>query len=83
MTTRTGSYAFDSSAVNPWAYFCVRLNQSLVPMAALALVFLGEKNWRHGVALSRPSGSLTALLGAAIIARPELLAIVSGGYPAP
>jgi predicted metal-binding membrane protein len=52
-------------------------------MAALALVFLGEKNWRHGVALSRPSGSLTALLGAAIIARPELLAIVSGGYPAP
>ena len=48
----------------------------------VGLLFLGEKNWRHGVALTRVSG-LAVLLGAAIVARPELLAIVSGGYPAP
>jgi len=64
-----------------WAAVVGLMN--LVWMAALALLFLGEKNWRHGVALSRVSGSLAALLGAAIVARPELLAIVSGGYPAP
>jgi predicted metal-binding membrane protein len=54
---------------------------NLVWMAGIALVFVLEKNWRYGVALSRVAGTLIALLGLAVIARPDLLTIVSNGYP--
>jgi predicted metal-binding membrane protein len=56
---------------------------NLVWMAALALVFLAEKNWRHGVTLTRVTGVAIAVLGLAVIAFPQLLAAISSGLPGP
>jgi hypothetical protein len=47
-------------------------------MAALALVFLAEKNWRHGAGLNRLVGTAIALLGCAVLLYPDLLALLSG-----
>jgi len=47
-------------------------------MAALALVFLAEKNWQHGVTFNRVVGTAVAVLGCAILLYPDLLGIVSG-----
>ncbi|MGH7759936.1 MAG: DUF2182 domain-containing protein [Candidatus Dormibacteraceae bacterium] len=52
---------------------------NLVWMAALALVFLAEKNWRRGVAVSRVAGALVAVLGAAVIVHPAFLGTLSHG----
>ncbi len=46
---------------------------NLVWMAALALIFLLEKNWRHGVAVSRIAGAGVGLLGVAILLQPQVL----------
>ncbi len=46
---------------------------NLVWMAGLALVFLLEKNWRHGVAVSRIAGTGVALLGVAVLIQPQVL----------
>ena len=46
---------------------------NLVWMAAIAVVFLVEKHWRHGLGLSRVVGSAVALLGVAVMLRPEVL----------
>jgi predicted metal-binding membrane protein len=46
---------------------------NLVWMAGLALIFLLEKNWRHGVAVSRIAGTGVALLGAAVLVQPSVL----------
>lgn len=46
---------------------------NLVWMAGLALVFLLEKNWRRGVAVSRIAGTGVALLGVAVLIRPQVL----------
>ena len=54
---------------------------NLVWMVALALVFLAEKNWRHGVLLTRVAGTLVAGLGLAVLVHPELLTWLSGGSP--
>src|SRR5207302_4216917 len=43
---------------------------NLVWMVALALVFLLEKNWRHGVAVSRVAGASVALLGILVFVQP-------------
>jgi len=51
---------------------------NLVWMAALALVFLAEKNWRHGGLVNRVGGTAVALLGCAVLLYPDLLGIVSG-----
>ena len=51
---------------------------NLAWMALLALIFLAEKNWRHGVGLSRIAGTAVALLGLAILVHPDLLTVVSG-----
>jgi predicted metal-binding membrane protein len=51
---------------------------NLVWMAILALIFLAEKSWRHGVGLSRVAGTAVALLGLAILLHPDLLTAVSG-----
>ncbi len=51
---------------------------NLVWMALLALVFLAEKNWRHGIQLNRVVGTLTVLLGLAVLLNPDLLSFVSG-----
>ena len=56
---------------------------NLVWMAVLAAIFLAEKNWRLGLLLSRVTGVAVALLGLAVIADPGLLAVISGGWPAP
>jgi predicted metal-binding membrane protein len=46
---------------------------NLVWMAALALIFLLEKNWRHGVTVSRIAGTAVAALGVAVLVQPQLL----------
>ena len=51
---------------------------NLVWMGLLALVFFLEKNWRHGVALSRVAGTAVFLLGVAIALQPALLARIAG-----
>jgi predicted metal-binding membrane protein len=51
---------------------------NLVWMAVLALVFLAEKNWRHGGGLNRLVGTAIALLGCAVLLYPDLLALLSG-----
>jgi predicted metal-binding membrane protein len=51
---------------------------NLAWMAAFAVLFFLEKNWRHGVMLSRISGVACVLLGLAVIAQPDVLHIVSG-----
>jgi predicted metal-binding membrane protein len=58
---------------------------NLVWMALLALIFLVEKNWRHGVAFNRVVGTAIAVLGCAVLINPDVLGIVSGatGPPAP
>ena len=52
-------------------------------MALLTIIFLGEKNWRYGVELSRAAGTLVGLLGIAIIVDPEVLSLLSGGILSP
>jgi predicted metal-binding membrane protein len=42
-------------------------------MAVFALLFFLEKNWRHGVMLSRISGAACVLAGLAVIVRPGLI----------
>ncbi len=54
---------------------------NLVWMAAIALMFLAEKNWRHGVALTKVAGTAVTALGIAVIVHPEWLATISGGSP--
>jgi predicted metal-binding membrane protein len=46
---------------------------NLVWMAGLALIFLLEKNWRHGVAVSRIAGTAVALLGLTVLLQPQAL----------
>src|SRR5438132_1048164 len=50
---------------------------NLVWMAALAQVFLAEKNWRHGVLFNRLADTAVALFGCAVLLYPNLLEIVS------
>jgi predicted metal-binding membrane protein len=52
---------------------------NVVWMAGLALVFLAEKNWRYGAALSKVAGVAVGLLGIAVIVDPGLLTWVGGG----
>lgn len=56
---------------------------NLVWMAALALVFLAEKNLRHGVMLNRLVGTAVALLGCAVLLFPDVLGVVSGVTASP
>jgi hypothetical protein len=53
---------------------------NLVWMAALALVFLAEKNWRT-VLFNRVVGTAVAVLECTVLLYPELLGIVSGAPP--
>jgi predicted metal-binding membrane protein len=50
---------------------------NLVWMAALTALFLTEKTWRHGVALSRFAGAAVAGLGLVVLVRPGLLEVIS------
>lgn len=46
---------------------------NLAWMAAFAVVFFLEKNWRHGVMLSRIAGAGCLVFGLSMIARPDVL----------
>jgi predicted metal-binding membrane protein len=64
-----------------WALMTVLLVvgvMNLTWMAALAVVFLAEKNWSHGVALTHVVGVLLLVLGATIALDPALLHFISG-----
>jgi predicted metal-binding membrane protein len=50
---------------------------NLVWMAALAVLFIAEKNWRFGVQLSRLAGTALVVLGILIAADPALLPIAA------
>ncbi|MFI5623570.1 DUF2182 domain-containing protein [Nocardioides sp. NPDC051685] len=50
---------------------------NLVWMAAIAVVFLAEKNWRYGAALARVVGTLVIALGLGVLLQPALLASIS------
>ena len=50
---------------------------NLVWMAAIALVFLAEKNWRHGELVARVAGGGLAALGISVIVVPSLLPLIS------
>ena len=63
-----------------WALMAVLVAvglMNLVWMAAIAVVFLAEKNWRHGLALTKVVGAAVRVLGLAVLARPSVLASVS------
>jgi len=64
-----------------WALMMVLLVvglMNLIWMAAIALIFLAEKNWRHGALFTRLSGAGVAALGVAVAAVPSLLSAISG-----
>jgi predicted metal-binding membrane protein len=50
---------------------------NLVWMAGIFAIFLAEKSWRHGLLLAKIAGIALIVLGAAVIARPALLASIS------
>ncbi|MGY1711954.1 DUF2182 domain-containing protein [Geodermatophilus sp. SYSU D00758] len=52
---------------------------NLVWMAVLTVVFLAEKVWRHGVALTRVVGTTLVVTGIAVLVEPSLLEAVAGG----
>ena len=63
-----------------WALMAVLLVvglMNLVWMAAIALVFLAEKNRRHGVLFTRVAGGAVAALGVAVVVVPTLLPAIS------
>jgi predicted metal-binding membrane protein len=50
---------------------------NLVWMAAIAVVFLAEKNWKHGQRLTWVVGAAVLALGAAVLIHPELLSSIT------
>jgi predicted metal-binding membrane protein len=69
-----------------WALMAVLFTVGLMNlgwMAALAVVFLAEKNWSHGVALTKVLGAATVALGITIIVHPQLLSSLATTAPSP
>lgn len=63
-----------------WALMAVLFTVGLMNlawMAGIAVVFLAEKNWRHGVGLTRLTGIATVLFGVAVLIHPSVLATVA------
>jgi len=55
---------------------------NLAWMAAIAVVFVAEKNWRHGVTLTRVAGIAVLGFGVAVLVDPSLLgAVALAGQP--
>ena len=50
---------------------------NLLWMAGIFVLFFVEKHWKHGIVLAKTAGIALIMLGAAIIARPALLALIS------
>ncbi len=51
---------------------------NLVWMAGIALIFLAEKNWKHGIGVTKLIGSGLVALGIAVIISPGILPNISG-----
>jgi predicted metal-binding membrane protein len=51
---------------------------NLVWMAGIAIVFLLEKNWKHGVVLTKAVGAVLIALGLAVVVAPGILPDISG-----
>ncbi len=51
---------------------------NLVWMAGIAIVFLAEKNWKHGVTLTKVVGAGLVGLGLAVIISPDILPNLAG-----
>ncbi|MFY9587762.1 MAG: DUF2182 domain-containing protein [Actinomycetota bacterium] len=51
---------------------------NLVWMAGIALIFLAEKSWKHGIGLTKLIGSALVALGIAVIISPGILPNISG-----
>jgi predicted metal-binding membrane protein len=51
---------------------------NLALMAVFAVMFFLEKNWRHGVMLSRVAAAACAVLGATMLIRPEFFSLLGG-----
>ena len=65
-----------------WALMSVLVVVGLmnqVWMIALAVIFLAEKNWRYGVALTRVAGVVLVSLGVAVAVAPSILPRIAGG----
>jgi predicted metal-binding membrane protein len=60
------------------AVLVVVVLMNLVWMAAIAIVFLLEKNWKHGVALTKIVGAGLIGLGLAVIVSPGILPDIAG-----
>ncbi len=63
-----------------WALMAVLVVVGLMNlawMAALSAVFLLEKNWKHGVGLTRVAGTVVIVLGIGVVAQPALLSLLS------
>ena len=63
-----------------WAITAVLLVvglMNLLWMAAVFALFFVEKSWKHGLVVARIAGAALIVLGAAVIARPALLASIS------
>ena len=63
-----------------WALMAVLFTVGLMNltwMAVLAVVFLAEKNWKHGVLLTRVVGTAVALLGVVVLVHPDALGWVA------
>ena len=72
-----GAYCFGCC----WALMAVLVVvglMNLVWMAAIAIVFLLEKNWKHGVALTKIVGAGLIGLGLAVIVSPDILPNIAG-----
>jgi predicted metal-binding membrane protein len=67
-----GLYCFGCCWALMAVLFVVGL-MNLVWMAAIAVVFLAEKNWRHGVALSMVAGTAVLGFGVGVLIDPSLL----------
>jgi predicted metal-binding membrane protein len=63
-----------------WAVMTVLLVVGLMNlfwMVVLFVLFFIEKNWKHGIALAQIAGAAFIMLGVAVIAYPDLLAMIS------
>jgi predicted metal-binding membrane protein len=63
-----------------WAVMAVLLVvglMNLMWMIGIFVLFFIEKSWRHGLTLAKAAGSALMLLGAAVMAWPALLAMIS------